>query len=302
MDDRAFKDQDAASYDGWAEDYGRFIELLAAPLALDTCRLADLAPGNRVLDVGCGTGIASRAAAAAVGTGGAVVGIDLSAGMLAAAARRSASDIESGVLRFARMDAEELALEDQSFDAVVSLCAVLHFPRIDRALAEMRRVLRPGGALVVSFGAGRPSTPVALAGHAARRARSRLQGPELRAPVRLLRLVDELLPEPADDVLTTWAGSDPLGRLVEEVEAAGFTHVRSRWSGHDVQFESADALWDAQIAIVTEIRKRLGGTSLSTLRQLRDRFGAEASNVLGRGGRLVYPYGASFVRATSPPF
>ena len=304
VDDRVFKELDAASYDALAEEYGRFIELLAAPLALEVCRLAGIAAGDHVLDIGCGTGIASRRAASLVGAGGRVVGVDLSVGMLAAATRRSAPDLASGVLQFERMDAEALELDDGSFDSVVSLCAVLHFPRIDRALAEMRRVLRPGGALVVSFGAGRPAALLPLARHAAGRGRSRIRNrlrPELRAPALLLRLAGEELPGTADDVLTTWAGNSPRSRLVKHVEAAGFADVSSSWRGHEVPFGSVAELWDAQLAIVTEIRKRVAEADPSTVERVRARFEADADRVLSRGGRLVYPYGASFVRAIAPP-
>jgi len=223
--------------------------------------------------------------------------------MLSVAERRSGAEIEHGALRFERMDAEELTLEDASFDAVVSLCAVLHFPRIDRALAEMRRVLRPGGVAVVSFGSGRPGTPLMLARHAARRAGSRVHDrlrPELRAPSLLVQLANAELPEAEGDGLTSWAGDNPLRRLVELVEAAGFQQVRSSWSGHEVRFASSAELWDAQLAIVTEVRKRVLGSDPASVERLRDRFDAEAIRVLSENGRLVYPYGATFVRAVAP--
>lgn len=57
------------------------------------------------------------------------------------------------------MDAELLHLPNADFDAVVSLCAVLHFPQIANAMDEMYRVVRPGGRLVVSFGRGKPIDP-----------------------------------------------------------------------------------------------------------------------------------------------
>lgn len=303
MDNGAFKKLDAASYDGLAEEYGRFIERLAAPLATEVCRLAGVAAGDRVLDIGCGTGIASRAAAGVVGKTGRVVGIDLSTGMLAAAAGRSEREIADGVLRFMRMDAEELAFEDGSFDAVVSLCAVLHFPRIDRALAEMRRVLRPGGTLVVSFGAGRPSTLLALADYAARRARARLRSrfrPEMRAPAPLLGLAAEELPAAGRDVLTTWAGSSPLQSLLRHVQGAGFLTARASWLGHDVRFDSSDEFWDAQLAIVTEVRARAVEADPAAIARLRQRFDAKVARVLAANGELVYPYGASFVTAVAP--
>lgn len=302
MDDSSFKVRDAASYDDAAERYGNYIELLAAPLAVEACRLAGVTPGDRVLDLGCGTGIAARKAAKLVGAAGSVVGIDLSDGMLDVARRRSEDVPWQGVLRFERMDAEALAFDDGSFDSVVSLCAVTHFPRVDRALHEMRRVLRPGGTLVVSIGAGRPGTPLGLARHIARRVGSRLASrlrPELRAPAFLLALALEQLAAPEEPTLTTWAEArSPLAHLRNEVRAAGFERIDESWVGRDTPFDSIAEFWGAQTAIITEVRKRLAVADAAAIDRLRRRFDAEAGRVLARGGKLVYPYGASFLRVT----
>ena len=92
---------------------------------------ASLVPGERVLDVACGTGIVSFAAAEAVGALGAVVGVDLSN------------------TTFARMDGECLELPDASFDVALCALGLMYMPHPEQGLREMRRVLRPGGRLVV---------------------------------------------------------------------------------------------------------------------------------------------------------
>jgi ubiquinone/menaquinone biosynthesis C-methylase UbiE len=106
--------------------------------------LAAPAPGERVLDVACGTGLASFVAAAAVGEAGSVLGVDISQGMVDAAARRAR---ERGVrnARFERMDAEHLDLPDASFDAALCGLGLMYVPTPETALRELRRVLRPGG-------------------------------------------------------------------------------------------------------------------------------------------------------------
>ena len=73
-----------------------------------------------------------------------VLGVDISAAMLRRARRRNAPGIE-----FLHGDAEKLPAEDASFDAVVNLLSFHHYPNPSRAAAEFRRVLRPGGRLVL---------------------------------------------------------------------------------------------------------------------------------------------------------
>jgi SAM-dependent methyltransferase len=114
----------------------------------DLDRIGDLVrgmPGARVLDLGCGGGHVAFAAAAA---GGAVTAYDLSSEMLAAVAaeagRRGLSGIETrqGV-------AERLPLPDAAYDAVLTRYSAHHWRDVPAALREVRRVLRPGGLLVV---------------------------------------------------------------------------------------------------------------------------------------------------------
>src|SRR5205814_2473708 len=105
-----FKARDAASYDDRAEDFDRFTEKLTRPLAERLIALAALSPGERVLDVGTGTGVVGLTAAREVGAGGAVLGIDLSAGMLGFAAAKAARSGLTPPFEARRMDAEALDL------------------------------------------------------------------------------------------------------------------------------------------------------------------------------------------------
>jgi ubiquinone/menaquinone biosynthesis C-methylase UbiE len=104
------------------------------------------AAGECVLDVACGTGLVALAAARAVGTTGAVLGIDLSGHMIDAARQRAKAH-ELSNTSFARMDAEALELPDAGFDVVLCSLGLMYLPDVERALREMRRVLRPGGRL-----------------------------------------------------------------------------------------------------------------------------------------------------------
>jgi SAM-dependent methyltransferase len=110
-------------------------------------------PGDRVLDVATGTGAVLLAALERCGTRGHVIGIDVTEAML----RRAASELEHRSVRNADvrlMDAQQLLFADESFDIVLCSFAFLSFANKARALAEFRRVLKPGGCLGIldSFG------------------------------------------------------------------------------------------------------------------------------------------------------
>ena len=111
--------------------------------------MAAVRPGERVLDVACGTGLVSFRIAEAVGADGEVVATDISGEMIAAA-RRLAETREISNARFERFDAEEMDLDDAPFDAAVCALGLMYVPDPVKALGEMRRLLRPGGRAAAS--------------------------------------------------------------------------------------------------------------------------------------------------------
>jgi SAM-dependent methyltransferase len=108
----------------------------------------ELGPGMKVLDVACGTG--GTSIALAKGFGCHVTGIDLGSENLERARQRAEEEGVDQLTDFIRMDAEALDLEDGHFDAVVSECALCTFTDQPRALAEVFRVLRPGGLIGIT--------------------------------------------------------------------------------------------------------------------------------------------------------
>lgn len=212
-----------------------------------------LAPGERVLELGCGTANLWRENAARVPALGALVLTDLSPGMLDQARARLAG--LAGLAPELRVaDAQSLALPDASFDVVIANHMLYHVPDRSRALAEVRRVLRPGGRFLVGtndwthllelrelltrFGVESRMIPtlrdpalfdletateeIAQAGLEVVRVERRTSALEIRAVEPLLDYVRSMIdgPTPSGDVLA------PLARHVaRQIELMGSLHV-----------------------------------------------------------------------------
>jgi ubiquinone/menaquinone biosynthesis C-methylase UbiE len=137
---------------GWdraSESYEAFWAAQLRPAQRLLLERARLSPGDHVVDVACGTGLVTREAAREVGPSGRVVGTDLSQKMvdrlLAVAAADGLTNIDAR-----RMDAESLDFPDGTFDAALCALGLMYVPDVPRALAELRRVVRPGGRLVAA--------------------------------------------------------------------------------------------------------------------------------------------------------
>jgi ubiquinone/menaquinone biosynthesis C-methylase UbiE len=111
--------------------------------------MAEIRPGDRVLDVACGTGLVTLPAAEAALPDGFVLGTDLSSGMLESA-RRVAAEAQIDNVSFAQMDAESLDLPDESFDAALCALGLMYVPDPLAAVREMHRVLERGGSAVAA--------------------------------------------------------------------------------------------------------------------------------------------------------
>jgi ubiquinone/menaquinone biosynthesis C-methylase UbiE len=184
-----------------------FIDFLDARKTIDGERevkqaireMLDIQSGATVLDVGCGTGDDAREMAARVAPGGQVIGVDVS-GVLVAESQRRTSDSNLPI-QFLRGDVRKLNFPDAAFDRVRTDRVLIFVPEVEIAVAEMVRVLRPGGRLVVS---------------------------ELDHE---LRFVDSRLPEINQKMHRAWVASNPqpcLGRQLNRLLADhGLRNVRS---------------------------------------------------------------------------
>jgi ubiquinone/menaquinone biosynthesis C-methylase UbiE len=149
--------------EGWQQEAERRQQLLgeATERMLEA---AQLGPGDRVLDIAAGTGDQSLLAARKVGPGGTVLATDLSEDMLTVAARLAQQEGLANITTQV-LDAEQLDLEANSFDAVISRLGLMFVPQLSQALGKILSVLKPGGklaALVWSAPARNPLTAVPL--------------------------------------------------------------------------------------------------------------------------------------------
>lgn len=132
------------------EDY--MVPTLFGPWASALIRAADPGPGERVLDVGCGTGIVARQVASRLGAGGTITGVDVSPHMLAVA--RAAAAREGVAIQWHEGSAEQLPFPESSFDLVLCQFALMFFSDKAAALSEMRRVAAENGRVLVSVWQG----------------------------------------------------------------------------------------------------------------------------------------------------
>jgi ubiquinone/menaquinone biosynthesis C-methylase UbiE len=188
-----------------------------APLMIGIARIQE---GQRVLDVACGTGVVSRAAADRVGRTGSVVGLDLNPAMLEVAGGVR-SDIE-----WRQGDAANLPFGDSEFDAVLCQSALFFFPDVDAAVAEMVRVVRPDGAVAVQTYASLNDQPGFL---------------ELDAVVRRIAAADAL------QLLDTYWSQGDLPILCKTLSRAGLDIVETRTTLGTAMYGSVENLIETEV-------------------------------------------------------
>jgi ubiquinone/menaquinone biosynthesis C-methylase UbiE len=137
----------AEAWNRWGPTLQRWLE----PATEAMFEMARLARGGRVLDVGGGSGEPALTAVARVGPGGYVLSTDIATNLVRLAtenARKRGLNADQFEARV--MDGEHLELPDASFDAVLSRLGLIYFPDRPQALAEIHRVLKPGGRIALA--------------------------------------------------------------------------------------------------------------------------------------------------------
>jgi len=112
-------------------------------------KMAKIQPGEKILDIACGTGLVSFRAAEQTGETGSVLGTDISDRMIEmSSAITKVKNISN--ISFQRMDAEQLDCADETFDVVICALGLMYFPDPSKAINEMRRVLKKGGRMIAA--------------------------------------------------------------------------------------------------------------------------------------------------------
>lgn len=222
IDTKQFIETQRQSWDRVAPAWDKWDKNLEQSLTFVSYRLigdARICPGQRVLDLGCGTGYPSILAAQAVGSKGTVVGIDLSENMLAVARRKAG---ESGVknISYHAKDVTSLSYDAASFDAVISRFCLMFLPDIHGALKEIARVLKKRGY----FSAAVWSTPD--------------KNPFIRIPMEVLKKFIEI-PAPLPDQPGIFRLAKP-GDLLGMINSAGLTGMADEEITGETIFDSAE--------------------------------------------------------------
>jgi len=137
---------------GWdraADFYEQYWAVQLEPAQNLMLAMADLRPGEYLLDTACGTGLVSLRAAGLLGPQGRVLGTDISEKMIEMA-KAMALEKKIDTISFERMDSEQLGLPDAGFDVALCALGLMYIPDPLQALREIYRVLKPGSRLAVA--------------------------------------------------------------------------------------------------------------------------------------------------------
>jgi ubiquinone/menaquinone biosynthesis C-methylase UbiE len=202
---------------GWnkaASSYESFWSAQLRPAQDLMLELAALQPGERVLDIACGTGLVTFRAADAVGSTGFVAASDISEDMVASVAAAASARGITGDFR--RMDAETIEHPDHDFDAVLCGLGLMYVAEPPNAIREMRRVLKPGGRAAAAVWGARKNCGWA----------------------EIFPIVER---RTASDVCPMFFQLGTGSTMAGEFRAAGFSNVREERISVPIVFPTADA-------------------------------------------------------------
>lgn len=245
-----------------------------APIARRLLELGRIGAEERVLDIGCGTGIAALEAAATVDERGSVLGIDLAAPAVRLAVEKAAA-MDLRQLRFDVMDSRAMRLPADSVDLVVS-CFGHPLVGRDRCFEEVRRVLGPRGRFVLSTWDATKSPGVPFREILERR-RPRILAPDVARLIEARKVIAS-----TDEGRATQSG-DGWIRLLRN---AGFSAVQAIEEIHPAVFRSPDAFLDYSFAW-DDNERELRHMTPEGREALRQEFRERVAERMGKEGLVV---------------
>jgi SAM-dependent methyltransferase len=261
-----YKETTREQWQNAAEAWHRWIPVVRAWAGPGTelmFELARVGPGARVLDIAAGDGDQSLLAAARVGPTGFVLATDIAPNLVALAAQTAR---ESGVknLEARIMDAENLTVDDEAFDVVISRFGLFFLPDLPRALSEIRRVLKPGGRV----GAIVFSTPD--------------KNPFFSVPISIIRRRAQLGPPLPGQPGPFGLGAP--GALASALERAGFTEVQTQTVSAPLRMASARECVRLERESFGALHQMLAGLPETAREEAWQEIGRELGKYEGRDG------------------
>jgi ubiquinone/menaquinone biosynthesis C-methylase UbiE len=218
--------------------------------------LAHPSPGERVVDVACGTGVVARVAAARVGPSGSVAAVDLNPGMLRVARTVATTTRDSASIQWHEASADKLPFPSSSFDIAYCQLGLQFFADRQAALREMHRVLVPEGRLALMVWRGIGESP----------------GFQV-----LAEILETNIGPAAATIMRAPFGLSDVSELRQLVEAAGFRDVEVHQRDGTVQFPSIERFVSSYIA-----GSPLAGHVSQANDAAREKLRADSAQVLGR--------------------
>jgi ubiquinone/menaquinone biosynthesis C-methylase UbiE len=262
---------------GW-EKWDRFFDEQMAFLNHRLVADARLRSGMRVLDLGSGTGYPALLGAQTVGSSGSVIGLDLAEQMLAVA-RRKATALGLANVTYRTGDATTLPFETNSFDAVTSRFCLMFLPEIPKAVAEIARVLRPGGWVAAAVW----SSPD--------------KNPSIGLSMEAIKSVVEL-PPPDPTAPGIFRLAKP-GDLAGMLQQAGLIDVTEQEFLAEWSYASAGEYYTSLMEIAAPIQNLMAKISAPQIQEIK-RLILEAATQYQRGDRITFPLAVRIVAARKP--
>lgn len=264
----------APGWEKWDDFFDENMAFLNHRLVSD----ARLRRGMRVLDLGSGTGYPALLAAQAVGSTGSVIGLDLAESMLAAAERK-ATRLGLGNVTFRTGDVSSLPFDASSFDAVISRFCLMFLPEIPGAIANIARVLKPGGYVAVAVWSGPDKNPY------------------LRIPMDVIKQFIEL-PPPDPTAPGIFRLAKP-GELAGMLQHGGLHEVTEHECPAEVLFPSAQEYFTSLMDIAAPIQNLWAKLSSTQQGEAEQRI-VKTVEEYRRGGAFALPIAVRMVAGRKP--